>query len=218
MYLKNELVHFCHKVYEKEFVAATDGNLSVRLPDGTFLITSSGISKGEVTVEDIIHTDRHGNTRATNKKISTEFKMHLEIYRARPEINAVVHCHPVHATAFASSNRSLNRAVLPEAVLGLGRIALCEYATPSTRALAESLQHSIDYANVFLLRNHGAVTVGTSLREAYNRMEKLEHTAKVLWLTESLGGAIEISKDKLEELYSVAAATYGMEIHPKNRL
>ena len=217
MLQKNELIKFCHKVHEEGFVAATDGNLSLRMPDGTIFITASGKRKCDITSDDICHTTLGGELLFSKKKYSTESKLHFHIYKNRPEINAVIHCHPPTATAFASSNKTLDLPVLPEIILTLGRIPLCQYATPSTDAVHNSLNDAIGYANVFLLQNHGAVAIGRTIEEAYNRMEKLEHYAKVMMNAEQLGGAKQLSREQIEELYRLAPVVYGVTIDARNR-
>lgn len=217
MTLKNELISFCHKVYAKEFVAATDGNLSARAADGSFLVTASGICKGEVQPEHIIRTGKDGNVAYSSLKISTEFKMHLAIYHARPEVNAVVHCHPVFATALATAQLNPDQPVFPEVILGIGRIPLAKYATPSTNEVAGSIQPFLQFANCILLENHGAVTMGRTIQEAYYRMEKLEHAAKTFFYAEMAGGVKKLSPESLRKLYAVAENTYHINIHPGNK-
>lgn len=217
MQQREELIAFCHKVYEKNFVSAYDGNLSVRTSNGTILITRSVVCKGDVTDKDILEINMNGEIINGAGKISTENKLHLFIYQNRKEVNAVVHAHPVYATAFASARESLDRPVFPEVILTLGRIPLCKYATPSTDELPESLKNHINYANVFLLENHGAVSVGVNIKQAYFRMEKLEHTAKTMFIANKLGGVREIPKYKLEALYSVAEKSYGIKLDEKNK-
>ncbi|MBI5728078.1 MAG: class II aldolase/adducin family protein, partial [Ignavibacteriales bacterium] len=214
MTLKNELISFCHKVYAKEFVAATDGNLSVRAADGSFLVTASGICKGEVQPEHIIRAGKDGNVLYSGLKISTEFKMHLAIYFARPEVNAVVHCHPVFATALATAQLNPDQPVFPEVILGIGRIPLAKYATPSTNEVAESIQPFLHFANCILLENHGAISMGRTIGEAYYRMEKLEHAAKTFFYAEMASGAKKLSAESLHKLYTAAESTYHIDIHP----
>ncbi|MDP3149556.1 MAG: class II aldolase/adducin family protein [Ignavibacteria bacterium] len=217
MQQREELIAYCHKVYEKNFVSAYDGNLSVRTPNGTILITRSAVCKGDVTGSDILEMDINGNIISGSGKISTENKLHLFIYKNRNDVKAVVHAHPVYATAFASARESLDRPVFPEVILTLGRIPLCKYATPSTDELPDSLKTHINYANVFLLENHGAVSVGVNVKQAYFRMEKLEHTAKTIFIAGKLGGIKEIPKYKLDALYSVAEKSYGIKLDEKNK-
>ena len=217
MQQREELIVYCHKVHEKSFVSAYDGNLSARTPDGTILITRSAVCKGDVTANDILEINMNGEIINGTGKISTENKLHLFIYQNRKEVNAVVHAHPVYATAFASARESLDRPIFPEVILTLGRIPLCKYATPSTDELPESLKNHINYANVFLLENHGAVSIGVNLKQAYFRMEKLEHTAKTMFVANKLGGVKEIPKYKLDALYSVAEKSYGIKLDEKNK-
>lgn len=217
MSLKNQLVEVCHKVYQKGFVAAFDGNLSVRTPDNTFLITRSAICKGDVTEDDMIEIDAAGKVISGKGKISTEYKIHLYIYNKRKDINAVVHCHPVYATAFASSNVSIDKPFFPEVVLSIGRIPLCKYSNPSTSGMTDGIEPYVDFSNVFLLQNHGAVTTGKTLLSAFYMMEKLEHTAKTLFIAKTLGGVNTISDVNLKKLYSISEETYGIHIDKRNK-
>jgi L-fuculose-phosphate aldolase len=207
---KTKLVEICRKVHEKGFVSATDGNISTVTPDNTFLITRSGISKGDVTEDDILEIDAAGKILNGKGKLSTEFKMHLFAYSRRREVNAVVHCHPVYATAFAACGVDFSKHIFPEVILTLGKIPLCKYATPSTDALPLSMEPYIDFAWAFLLQNHGAVTLGLNLDDAYNKMEKLEHAAHTIFAAKLLGGEKEISFEKVKELINLARETYGI--------
>ncbi len=217
MQQREELIAYCHKVYEKNFVSAYDGNLSVRTSNGTVLITRSAVCKGEVTAADILEINMSGEIVNGSGKISTENKLHLFLYQNRNDVKAIIHAHPVYATAFASARESLDRAVFPEVILTLGRIPLCKYATPSTDELPESLKNHLGYANVFLLENHGAVSVGVNIKQSYYRMEKLEHTAKTMFIANKLGGVKELPKYKLDVLYSVAEKSYGIKLDEKNK-
>jgi len=217
MSLKTDLKKYSRKVYEHGFTAATDGNLSVRFSENVLQITRSGISKGEVEEKDIIACDPDGNLVMGQGKASTEFRMHRYIYKMRKDVNAVIHCHPLHATAFATTGNTLDIPVFPEVVLTIGRIPLCRYATPSTDELAESLSQYIEFANVFLLENHGAVTVGKNLKEAFYRMEKLEHYAQCLTIARTLGTVKQLSREDLNKLYSAAEKVYGIKLHEKNK-
>jgi len=214
---REELVKFCHKVYEKEYVSAYDGNLSLRTARGTILITRSAVCKGDVTEDDILEISLKGELVSGSGRMSTENKLHLTIYQQRKDINAVVHAHPIYATAFASTRDSLDRPLFPEVILTLGRIPLCKYATPSTDELPESLKDHIGYANVFLLENHGAVSTGRTIKQAYFRMEKLEHTAKTLFVANKLGGVKDLPRHKLDKLYEIAEQNYGLTLEQKNK-
>jgi L-fuculose-phosphate aldolase len=204
MSVKSKLLEICKRVYEKGFVASTDGNISAATPDNTFLITRSGICKGDITEDDILEIDASGKILNGKGKVSTEYKIHLFAYSRRPGVNAVVHCHPVFATAFAATGEGLIKHIFPEVILTLGKVPLCKYATPSTDELALSMEPYVNHAWAFLLQNHGAVTLGKNLDDAYYKMEKLEHTAKTIFAARLLGGEKELSFEKVKELINLA--------------
>lgn len=213
---QKQLVYYSNKVYEKGFVAAFDGNLSLRLNDNTILITASGKNKGEINEKDILQIDLNGKLLKGEGKISTEVKMHLYSYKKRKDVNAVVHCHPVFVTSFALTGKTINSKILPEVFLSLGKIPLCKYATPSTDEVPKSLEPYIEYCNSFLLQNHGALTFGKNLTEAYFRMEKLEHAAEIFYRAELLGGVKLLSKNNINKLLSISEKTYGIKIDKRN--
>ena len=215
---KNKLVEFCHKVYEKGYTVAYDGNLSIKIAENKFLITRSAINKGEVTEKDILTVDRLGNLVSGNGKVSTEAKLHLNIYNKRKDVNAVIHVHPVYATAIATALDEFPNNIFPEVVLTLGKIPICKYQTPSTNALAESVNPFVDYSNVFLLSNHGSVTVGESIDIAFNRLEKLEHISKTISVAKQLGTLKELSTNEIKTLYYIVESTYGLKISKENKV
>lgn len=216
MPLKKKLVEICHKVYVKGFVAAYDGNISSRTENNTVLITKSGICKGNVTVNDIIEIDLNGKIISGKGKISTEHKIHLYAYQKRKEVNAVVHCHPVYTTAFALIGEGLEKHYLPELLLTIGKVPLCKYATPSTKQVPESLEPYINYSWAMLLQNHGAVTLGKTLDDAYFKMEKLEHAAKIILLARLIGKPKELSKKNINEILKISQGTYGIIPNKRN--
>lgn len=216
MSVKKELVEICHRIYDKGFVSAYDGNISVATAQNTFLITRSAVRKGDVTEDDILEIDASGNILNGRGKISTEFKIHLYAYARRLEVNAVVHCHPVYATAFASLGEGLTENIFPEVILTLGKVPLCKYATPSTDDLPLSMEPYIEYAWGLLLQNHGAVTFGKNLKDAYNKMEKLEHTAQIIFTAKLLGGAKELPLEKIKELMYLSKQNYGLDVDERN--
>lgn len=207
---KKRLVEICHKVYTKGFVAAYDGNISCRTSRNTVLITRSGICKGDVTEKDIVEIDLAGKVLFTKQKISTENKIHLLAYQKRKEVNAVVHCHPTYATAFALIGEGMDKHYLPEVFLTIGKVPLCKYATPSTDLVPKSLEPYINFSWAMLLQNHGAVTLGKSLDEAYFRMEKLEHAAKIILLARLVGKPKELSKKNINDILKISEKTYGI--------
>ncbi len=213
---RNAIVEICRRVYDKGFVSAYDGNISVLTENKSILITRSGVCKGDVKESDIIEINFAGEIINGRGKISTEYKIHLYAYSRRPEVNAVVHCHPTYATAFASAGEGLTQPVFPEVILTLGKVPLCKYATPSTDELPLSMEPFIEHAWAFLFQNHGAVTLGKTLRDAYYKMEKLEHAAKTLFISRLLGGAKELPAEKVRELVSLAKSSYGLDIDERN--
>ena len=207
---KKKLVEICHKVYAKGFVAAYDGNISCRISDSTILITRSGICKGDVKEKDLIEIDLNGKAVSGKGKISTEHKIHLLAYQKRKEVNSVVHCHPVYATAFALLGEGLDKHYLPEVFLTIGKVPLCKYATPSTDKVPKSLEPYINHSWAMLLQNHGAVTLGKNLDDAYFKMEKLEHAAKIILLARLLGTPKVLSKKNINDILNISSSTYGI--------
>lgn len=200
--LRSEIVSVGRHFYDLGYLAGTSGNISVRLGKDEILITPSGMRKGDMVPEDILLVSSDGRLLETSseKKPSSEMKMHLIAYKERPDVGAIVHAHPPFATGFATARLPLNMPVLPEAILVLGDIPLVEYATPSTWEVPERLQPHLQGHNVFLLANHGALTLGRDLNEASHRMETLELYARVILIARMLGGEKILSKEDLEKL------------------
>jgi L-fuculose-phosphate aldolase len=211
-----KLIEICHKVYKNKFVSAFDGNISCRISDNEYLITRSAVCKGDVQEKDILKINSDGNLLEGEGKLSTETILHLFIYTRRKEINSVVHCHPVYATAFAVNGIGLDEHYFPEVVLTMGKVPLCKYGTPSTNELTESLEPFINYSFAFLLQNHGAVTIGKSLDEAYFRMEKLEHTAKTLAVAKLIGEPKSLKNEQIKKLLNISKDTYGISPDERN--
>ncbi len=210
--LISEIVEISHLIYQKGFVSATDGKISARLENGNIICTPTSISKGELKKSQIVEVDPEGNLVYGIYKPSTEIKMHLFIYKQRKDINAIVHAHPPFATAFATAALSLEGFTLPEVIINLGKIPLAKYATPSTDEVPLSIQPFIENCDAFLLQNHGAVTLGTNLKDAYFKMEKLEHYAMVVLLARILGGEKNLSNEDLKKLSDISLKIYGKKI------
>jgi len=211
-----KLISICHKVHAKGFVAATDGNISAITPDNTILITRSGIRKSDVTDNDILEFDFNGNLLKGEGRITTEFKLHLYAYSKRKEVNAVVHCHPVHATLFGLLGEGLTKHYFAEVILTLEKVPFCPYGTPSTNELPLSLEPHINYAWAFILENHGALTLGVNLDDAYNKMEKLEHASEIIYKARLLGTPKELSIEDVRQLLEISEETYGIKQDPRN--
>jgi L-fuculose-phosphate aldolase len=209
------LIEICHRLYARGMVTATDGNVSVRLANGNILATRSNINKGVVTGEDLVEVTPGGEQVHGSGKPSTEMGMHLFIYRQRPDVKAVVHAHPVYATGFAAARRALDSCMFPEVIVGLGAIPLAEYATPSTPEVAESLSPFVKSADAILLANHGVVTYGPDLYEAFFKMEKVEHAAHITFIATMLGGPAALTAEEVERLRHVSVKSYGKDFSHK---
>ncbi len=203
------ILDVCHRLYDRGMVAATDGNVSARLENGNILTTRTGMNKGLASDKDIVEVSRDGKLLSGKLVPSTEIGMHLFIYRSRPDIHGVVHAHPLHATAFATARIPLDRPVFPEVVLGIGRIPLAEYATPSTEEVAASLTPYVKTCEAILLANHGVVTYAVTPLDAYFKLEKVEQAAQMIYLARMLGGETTLTVAELERLHKISLKDFG---------
>lgn len=200
---RRELAEIGRRIWQKGYVAANDGNLSARIAADRVLITPTGRSKGFLRPEDMVVVDAQGRKVSGEREPTSELPMHLFVYAARADIGAVVHAHPPRATGFAVAGVPLAQCVLPEVILTLGRIPLTDYATPSTEEVPASIEAFIERYNAILLRNHGVLTFGATLEEAYYRMETVEHFAEITLAAKMLGGAAPLSRDDVRKLLEV---------------
>lgn len=204
--LRAEMVEVGRRLYQARLVAGSEGNISCRLGEWV-LATPSGTCKGFLKPEQLVLVDLNGQPVRTGSQpvaaVSSEIRIHLAVYRHRPDVQAVVHAHPVYATAFAMAGQPLNHRVHPEAVVLLGPIPLVPYGTPSTDELSQALTPYVADHDAFLLANHGALTVGGSLAGALYRMESLERLAQVSWLAVQLGGPRGLTQAQLDQLAPV---------------
>ena len=173
------IVRYGRQLHNNRFVAATDGNLSVRLDEHRLLVTPTCMSKGMMRPADMVIVDMEGNRLAGKRSVSSEIGMHLLIYRLRPDVHGIVHAHPPTATGFAASGFDLNRPLVCEVVVGLGSIPLARYGTPGTPELTQALEPLIPSHDAILMANHGVVTFGSSLENAYMKMETVEHLSLI---------------------------------------
>ena len=188
-------------LYNRGYVAANDGNISVRVGEGRLLITPSGVSKGRMTPDMLLVTDLDGTVIEGNRHPSSEGKMHLEVYRGRPDVNAVVHAHPPVSTAFAVCRRGLETPYLSELVAGLGQVPCTpSFAMLSTEEVPQSVRPYLADHNALLLANHGALAWGGDLWEAFDRLETVEHTAKIVLNAQLLGGGIPLTEEEVVRL------------------
>lgn len=206
-----DIVEVGRRLWHQGFVAANDGNISVRLAGDRVLTTPKSVSKGFMTPDMLVVTDLGGGKLAGARDASSELKMHLEVYHQRPDIGAVVHAHPATATGFAVAGVPLTRAVLAEVITTLGGIPIAEYATPSTAELPAAIRGYIKAHDGLLLANHGALAVAPDLFTAYHRMETIEHFAKISLVARLLGREHLISREEVARLqglrgmYGIAA-------------
>jgi L-fuculose-phosphate aldolase len=198
--LRHDIVEVGRRLYARGYVASNDGNISVRLDGGRLLTTPKSVSKGFMTPEMMCITDMDGTKLAGERSPSSELLMHLEVYRSRPDVNAVVHAHPPLATAFAVAGIPLDRAVLAEVITTLGSIPIADYATPSTRELPDAVHKYIKVHDGLLLANHGALTIGHELFAAYYKMETIEHFAKISLVARLLGGERLLTQQEVQRL------------------
>jgi len=206
------IVLVCHRLATKGFVTAQDGNVSAKIPNGNILITPSSVNKGNVTEGMLVEVTPDGSPVTLSRKVSTELGMHLFIYRERPEVQAVVHGHPTYATGFAAARVPIPSAVFPEVIIGLGTIPLANYATPSTREVADSLAPFVHTSDAILMSNHGVVAYGFSVDDAYYKLEKVEHVAHMTFVARMLGGEHHLSGQELEKLLALSEPVYGKAV------
>ncbi len=204
--LREEIVQVGKLLYDRSLIVATDGNISARLPDGNILITPSGLCKGLMTPDQLIIIDLEGHkigpSTATNKDLvpSSETAMHLEAYKQRPDVMAVVHAHPPHAISLSIVGISLADCMLPEAIVFLGLTPTTPYATPSSTENADAIRRVITGHDALVLQRHGSLTVGNNPLNAYYRTETLEQIARITYMLNNLGGGQPLPPNQVEKL------------------
>jgi L-fuculose-phosphate aldolase len=204
--LRQQMVEVFRLMYQYRYIVAGDGNVSVRLGPEEILITPSGVPKGHMKPEDMVVMDLQGNkVRKGQYGPSSERRIHLEIYRIRPDIQAVVHAHPMHCIAFSLAGLSLAQCLLPEVIITLGSIPTTAYATPTSEDGPVAIRELFKEYNAIILNRHGTVCGGTSLMEAYNRLETIEHTAHITYIARQLGGVEPLPKDEVLRLMQLGA-------------
>jgi L-fuculose-phosphate aldolase len=202
---RREIVRVGQLMYERSYVVSSDGNVSVLLDDGRVVATPTMTCKGRMTEDSLAITDIEGKP-LNNRKASSELAMHLLIYQEREDIKAVCHAHPPNGTAFAVAGLAIDQPILSEVILTLGCVPLAEYGTPSTAELTEAMRPLVLHHNALLMANHGAVAYGADIWQAFDRLETLEHTAKIAILSRLLGGSKNLSSDAIEKLINVREA------------
>jgi L-fuculose-phosphate aldolase len=208
--LRADIVEVGRRMYARGYTASNDGNISVRYGADRLLMTPKSVCKGFMSPDMMCVTDLEGRKLQGDRDPSTEMLMHLEVYRQRPDVQAVVHAHPPIATGFAVAGIPLDRAVLAEVLTTLGSIPIAEYATPSTAELPAAVRKYIKAHDGMLLANHGALTVGGDLFGAYFKMETIEHFAKISLVARLLGRENLIAREEVLRLQELRG-TYGIK-------
>lgn len=198
--LKEQICEIGRRVYAKGFAAANDGNITIRISENEVLCTPTMVSKGFLKPEDICKTDMTGKQISGTRKRSSEVLLHLAIYRERPDIKSVVHCHPPYATAFAVAREPIPKCVLPEVEVFLGEVPIADYETPGTQKFAETIVPFVKDCNTIILANHGTVTFGPDLEKAYWNSEIIDAYCKILLLAKTLGRVNYFSDQQTREL------------------
>ncbi len=198
--IKQEICEIGHKLYEKGFVAANDGNISYRASDKTVFCTPTLVSKGSLKPDDICTVDMTGKQLDGRKKRTSEVLLHLEVYKANPQVKAVVHSHPPHATAFSVAGEEIPTCILPEVEVFLGPIPTAVYETPGAQTFAETILPHVKKAKIVVLKNHGTVSWGETLQQAYWWTEILDAYCRILLIAKQVGRVERISTAKVKEL------------------
>ena len=201
--VRQDICDIGNRLWVKNFCAGNEGNISARIGSNEVLCTPTLVSKGFLKPSDICKVDFTGKQLSGNKPRTSEVMLHLEIFKARADINAIVHCHPPHLTAFAVTKRKIPMCVSPEMEIFVGNVPIAEYATPGTDELAKSILEHVDKANTVLLANHGAVSWAKSVEDAFFKMEIAESYCRMLMLAAQLGGASQLPTEQVKDLLDI---------------
>ena len=207
---RHDIVEIGKLVFQKGWVAANDGNISIRMDQERIMATPTGVCKGMMQPDDMIVCDMKGNKISGRKERTSEIAMHILVYEMRPDIRSVVHAHPPVATGFAAAGKALNVALLPEVIIGLGCVPLADYGLPGTNELTDPLIPLIPKYDAILMGNHGAVCYGEDVYKAYFRMETVEHFARIALVAEMLGGPKVLPKVEVDKLLE-SRTRYGVK-------
>jgi L-fuculose-phosphate aldolase len=196
--LRRELVEICRRLHDRDLIGAAEGNVSVRLGEARFLVTPSGANKARLSPADLVVVDAAGRTLGSAGRASTDLRMHLAAYAARPDAGAVVHAHPVTAVAFTVAGLPPPDDLVPEAAVTLGPIAVAPFAVPGTDEVPTSLAPFLARHDVILLERHGALALGRTLAEAFDRMETLERVARIALAARLLGRCEPLAPERID--------------------
>ena len=201
--LRKDICEVGRRVYQRGFVAANDGNISIRLEADRVLCTPTGVSKGYLNEDMLAICDMDGEQVAGSMKISSEIRMHLEIYKMRADVSAVVHAHPPTATGFAVAGIELTKCVLPEVIVSLGGIPLADYGTPGGPDIVEPMKPLLRDYDAVLMANHGVVTLGSHVMDAHFKMETVEHFARIALVAQQLGAVHTLADKDVDDLIAL---------------
>ena len=205
--LRNSICEIGKLCYSKNFIVGADGNISAKMSDDTILITPAGAMKGFLSPEHIAHVDMRGQTVDDGPRASSETGIHLVSYQERPEMRAVLHCHPPHAVAMTVAGIDMQLPVIPEIIVTIGGIPTTPFATPGTQELPESIRKVVRCSDTLVMQNHGSVTLGTNLLDAFKKLDMLEHTARILWLAHTAKGGLDpLPAEAVQKLLDTRAA------------
>lgn len=203
--IKVQMCEIGKRIYDRGMVASNDGNISVKIAEDTFLCTPTGVSKGFMTPEYICKVNGKGEVIEASEgfRPSSEIKMHMRVYKERPDVKSVVHAHPMYATGFAIAGIPLTAQIMPEAIIALGCVPIAEYGCPSTEEIPDAVSKYLQHYDAVLLANHGALAFSDSLLAAYHKMESVEFYAQLLFISTMLGGPKELSDAQVQQLYEI---------------
>ncbi len=205
--LRNGICEIGKLAYSRNYIVGADGNISARMSDGTILITPTGAMKGFLEPQHVARIDMRGQPVDSGPKASSEKAIHIVVYEERPEMKAIVHAHPPHAVAMTIAGIDLQQPFIPEIIVTIGGIPTAPFGTPGTAELPDSIRAIVRCSDTVIMKNHGSVTMGTNLLDAYKKLDMVEHTAKILWLAHSVGAKLEpLDPEKVKKLLATRAA------------
>lgn len=216
--IATEVIEVCRLMYQKGFITSSEGNVSVCLGSSQILTTPRGFHKGFLQPEQLVVTDLDGRRISGDFPPSSELQLHLLVYHQRPDVGAVIHAHPTMAVACSLVGISLAEGVIPEVITSLGAVPTAPYATPGTAEAAGAIRTLIRQFDAIVLARHGSVTVGKDLREAYSKLEMLEHTAQILFLSRLLGPLSPLPREEVARLLAVGGRSPADVLLPQARL
>lgn len=211
--LTKEMIVIGKRLYDRQLIVATEGNFAYRIDENRIVATPSGLCKGELKTDDLVLINSEGKKLSGKHNVSTEIALHLEVFRQRADVRACIHAHPTNCIALMLAGKKLDKPLLRESVLLLGKVPTAPYARPSTSQVPESIRPFIQKTDCILLDHHGSLTVGKSLNEAFQKLEVMEHTAECYITALNMGEATELVQDEVRALMELRERTYHLS-HP----